>query len=142
MKKLLFMTLLLFAGVWLNAQIVTFETTILINGEETTVLTQSADRADLIAYLTNVIESASITPTELGIDVNSGDCPYEEVIGGNFDAAVSSSPYPNGVSPVFLSRKNVIFYNNTAFPAADVWAGLPNNLNAANYIYKIVAIPK
>lgn len=141
MKK--FIVLLMLASpIALSSQIVSFETIIVINGEETPVLTQSSNRADLIEFLTSAIQSANITPDELGIEVTTADCQYVDVVGGNFDSAGSTSPYPNGVSPVFLSRKHVTFYNNTAFPATDAWIGLANGLNPANYIFKVVAIPK
>lgn len=133
--------ILLFLTISLNAQIVSFETKVLVNGQESTVITQSSDRSDLIEFVKSVITNADLSPAELGFELNQGECEHIDVLGGVFNSASGQNPYPNGIYDVYLFRNSVPFYNNTSFPEASLWVGL-NGLNPVNYIFKVVAVQK
>lgn len=141
MKKLILLLFLLvpFLGF---SQIVMFETTIKIDGQEVATLTEDANRDMLIDFLKSLVLSAEVTAQELEFDVSGGNCDYVEVIGGDLSQEYGYISYPNGVKSMYLTRNaGEVFYGNSALPAASVWiaADVPNPLN---YDFKIVAIPK
>jgi len=141
MRNLFFSLFILFVPLFLSSQIITFETSVKVDGQTVATLTEDANRVILVDFLGNLVESVNVSAPELGFDLE-GDFEYVEVIGGDLSQEYGYVTFPNGVNSMFLTRESGIkYYNNSALPSGSIWIAT-DITDPTVYDFKIVAIPK